>query len=141
MSHSVRIYRVAKSGFAVCLALFWLLGTERLFAHDPGLSTATIQLKPTKLEATLGFSLTDAGQIVKMDKDQDGRITKEELAAGVLELQKQAAQALEISFDGEPAGGSTAHCESDEMQNVTVFLTFPAKPFSKLVIRSKWLKV
>src|SRR5689334_9933268 len=141
MSHSVRIYTFAKPGFAVCLVLFWLLAPARLLAHDPGLSTATIQLKETKLEATLGFSLTDASQIVKMDKDQDGRITKAELAAGVCELQRQASQALEITFDDQPTGSPSGRCESDEMQNVTVFLTFPAKPFSRLVIRSKWLKV
>jgi len=123
------------------VAFLWLLGVVPLFAHDPGLSTATIQLKAKKLEATLGFSLVDASQIVKMDKDQDGRIRRDEFVAGVLALQKQAAQALEISFDGQPVSSDSARCEADEMQNVTVFLTFPAKPFSKLVIRSKWLKV
>jgi hydrogenase/urease accessory protein HupE len=126
---------------ASCLTLLWLAVPGRLLAHDPGLSTATIQLKPTQLEATLGFSLLDASQIVKMDKDQDGRISRDEFAAGVLELQKQASQALEISFDGQPVSSASARCEADEMQNVSVLLTFPARPFSKLVIRSKWLKL
>src|SRR5437870_3295172 len=35
------------------LVCFWLGSAPGLFAHDPGLSTATIQLNPNKLEVVI----------------------------------------------------------------------------------------
>ena len=44
------------------------LGTRFARAHDPGLSTATMQLETNRLEAVLVFSLLDAAQIVEIDE-------------------------------------------------------------------------
>src|SRR6266851_2111103 len=43
-----------------------------LRAHDPGLSTATVVVGPGKIEATLGFSMVDAGQVVASDQNRVG---------------------------------------------------------------------
>lgn len=123
----------------VCLAVVWLGGIGTVRAHDPGLSTATLQLKPTRLEAVLVFSVADAAQIVELDKNHDGQISKDEMSAGAAELQKLAAQALEVTFDGQTAKTSDPRCEFDEIQDVSIYLSFPARLFSKLVVRSKWL--
>ena len=49
--------------FTLGTLLLLLAFTGRLHAHDPGLSTATIQLKSKSLEVELIFSFADAGQI------------------------------------------------------------------------------
>jgi len=118
-----------------------LLNSGLLFAHDPGLSTATIQLKPDKLEAVLVFSVADAAQIVDLDTDHDGQISKVETAAGAGEFQKMAAQALEIEYDNERVQANHARCEFDDLQNLTIEVHFPARTYSKLVIRSKWMSM
>src|SRR5258707_582312 len=83
-------------------ALIWLAGGVNVRAHDPGLSTATLQLDTNKLEAVLVFSVVDTAQIVDLDKNHDGQISKEELAAATAKLQQIAAQSLEVKFDGQP---------------------------------------
>ena len=128
-------------GKKICLSLFCLASSARLFAHDPGLSTATIQLKPAKLEVVIVFSIADAAQIVALDKDHDGQISKDELSTGAAQLQTKAHEALEITFDGQRVKAIETRCEFDEMQNATIYLSFPAKPYSKLVIRSKWMAI
>jgi hydrogenase/urease accessory protein HupE len=127
--------------FQLVVTLAVLAVTDALpaFAHDPGLSSVTIQLDTNKLDALLAFALLDAAQIVELDKDANGQITKEELAQGTAELQRMAAGALEVSFDGQPVKTTEVRCHFDGNDNATIYLGFPAKPFTNLVIRSKWL--
>src|SRR5439155_25348835 len=110
-----------------------------VYAHDPGLSTASVRLEADKLEAVLVFSVVDAGQLVELDKNRDGQISKDELTAATAELQKMAPQALEVKFDEQPVQTTDARCRFDESDNASVYLSFPARPFAKLTIRSKWL--
>jgi hydrogenase/urease accessory protein HupE len=123
------------------LACFWPASCLQLFAHDPGLSTATIQLKPTTLEAVIVLAVADAAQIVKLDTDGDGQISKDELLAGASKLKEKAADALEVTFDEQLVPAQEIRCEFDELKNATIYLKFPARSYSKLVIRSKWIAV
>jgi hydrogenase/urease accessory protein HupE len=120
------------------LCLLLLLPRSSL-AHDPGLSTLTLQFKGGTLTATLVMSLRDANSIVEVDKDRDLHITAAELAAAQAEMQLEATNALEVSFDDHLAQASNARCEFDEKDNATVWLTFPAPAFSSLTVRSRWL--
>src|SRR6185369_9291363 len=45
----------------------------------------------------------------------------------------------EVGFDDQAVQATDARCRFDESDNATVYLSFPAKSFSKLVVRSKWL--
>jgi hydrogenase/urease accessory protein HupE len=123
----------------LCLILL-AMATFTVHAHDPGLSTATVRLQTRKLEAVLVFSVRDVAVLVDLDKDRDGELSKEELAEGAAELQKTVGQALEVKFDGEPAKASDARCRFDESDNASVYLSFPVRSFSNLVVRSTWLK-
>src|SRR5215470_2982838 len=123
------------------LACFWLASSQRLFAHDPGLSTATIQLKPNTLEAVIVLAVADAAQIVKLDTDGDGQISKDELLAGTSKLKEKAAGALEVKFDEQLVLAQEIRCEFDELKNATVYLKYPARSYSKLEIRSKWMAI
>ena len=109
------------------------------YAHDPGLSTATLRLQTDKLDAVLVFSIVDVKEIVELDKDQDGKLSKAELEAGIAELQSMASQALDVKLDGQTVLPSQTRCRFDASDNASVYLSFPAASFSHLVVRSKWL--
>lgn len=131
--------KVRRLSCRVLLLLGFCFWVATLHAHDPGLSTATVRLGEDKLEAVLVFSVVDANQIVELDKNSDGQFSKEELAEGTKELQQMAAQALDVSFDDVPVRATDARCRFDENNNGSVYVSFPSKPFKKLVVRSKWL--
>src|SRR5436190_2457095 len=111
----------------------------RAGAHDPGLSTAAITLHTNRIEAVLGFAVMDASEIVTLDKDHDGRFSKEELIDGATGMQAAATNALEIILNGQAAAMTSAACEFDQNFNATISLHFTAGPFTNLVIRSAWL--
>jgi hydrogenase/urease accessory protein HupE len=121
------------------LMAVWLGAAPGVLAHDPGLSTITIKLFTNRLEAVLGFSLLDSATIVDLDKDHDGRITREELIQGAAEFKRAARDALEVSFNGNLAPVTDTRCEFDSNNTAMVSLSCPAIPFTNLVIRSTWL--
>jgi hypothetical protein len=109
------------------------------YGHDPGLSTATLRLDTNRLEAVLVFSIVDTKELVDLDKNQDGKISNEELDQGAAELQTMAPRALDVKFDGQSVKPSEFRCHFDQSDNATVYLSFPVQSFSNLVVRSKWL--
>jgi hydrogenase/urease accessory protein HupE len=96
-------------------------------------------LSRTNLEALLVFSTLDAGQIVDLDRDNDGNLSRDELAQAEAELNKLATTALEVKLNGLAAKAADARCRFDSNNNTTVYLNFPVASFTNLVIRSKWL--
>ena len=124
---------------ALYVALVWLGIARPVFAHDPGLSTATVRLQKDRLDAVLVFSLRDAGQLMNLDEDSDGRISSSELVNGKPAPGETAAQALEVKVDDQPVKAAEAQCRFDQTGNVSLYLSFPARSFSRLVFRSKCL--
>jgi hydrogenase/urease accessory protein HupE len=123
------------------LVLFFAGSATTLLAHDPGLSTANIRLRADRVEAVLGFSIADTAEIVNLDKDAQGKISKRELTRGAAELKKGAPKALDVTLDGERLMPSDIRCEFDGNDNASIYLTFAARPFTNLVVRSKWLAI
>jgi hydrogenase/urease accessory protein HupE len=109
------------------------------WAHDPGLSSATVRLFPDKLEALLVFSTVDAAELVDFDTNRDGEVSAEELAAAEAELTGLASGAFEATFNDYLASPSEARVEFDTNNNTTVSLLIEGRPFTNLVMRSKWL--
>ena len=103
----------------VFLAIFITFSTGHALAHDLGLSTATIKLFTNHIEAVLGFAVADAAEIVELDKDHNGKISKEELKRGTAELTKTAQAALEVTFNDQPASITATRCEFDENNNAS----------------------
>jgi hydrogenase/urease accessory protein HupE len=108
-------------------------------AHDPGLSTGNLKLYPDRIEAVISFSIVDTGEIVEVDKNHDGQISSNEIVEASEELKQFQPEGIELRLDDLPVSPSSIRCEFDAYDNSTVYLTFPSKPFSKLVVRSKWL--
>src|SRR5262245_52712205 len=109
----------------VAVLLVFLLWAGRAEAHDPGLSTATLQWTPERLEVTLAFSLIDAGQIA----GPDGKFSRPGLAA----------RALTVKFDDQPAQPVQAQWRFDDNHNAIVSLEFNHGSSSKLFVQSCWL--
>jgi hydrogenase/urease accessory protein HupE len=120
---------------ALCLSVLALDAQ----AHDPGLSRLAVQLREDKVEVALTLALADAGRIVDLDRDRDGEISNQELTEAAAAMQKIAGQAVEIKLDGQSVDPTDVRCGFHERDNATVELTFPAKPFKKFELRSKWL--
>ena len=121
----------------VFLAVFLLGNWAR--AHDPGLSTATVRLETNRIEVKIEMALAAAGELVEIDRNHDGKNSREELDAAAAELQKLGTQALEVTFDGRASREPEVRSQIDQVENVTLDLVFPAPSFTELKIRSKWL--
>ena len=119
------------------LVLLVLGATSVAWAHDPGLSTATVRLFPDRLEAILTFALKDAGEIGDLDADNNGQISVEEFEEGKQKLAGVVAGAFDVKFNDELRRSTNTFCQLDENRNVEVHLSVPGKSFTRLSIRSK----
>jgi hydrogenase/urease accessory protein HupE len=122
------------------LCLLLLCAGRAVFAHDPGLSSATVRLFPDKLEAQLTFALRDADELARLDSNNDGTVSAEEFTASEERLGKLVATAFEVRFDDSLTNATEIRCQFDENNNnADVFLVVPGKKFSRLAIRSKMI--
>ncbi|NOS70565.1 MAG: hypothetical protein HOP33_11615, partial [Verrucomicrobia bacterium] len=108
-------------------------------AHDAGLSTVIAQLYPDRLDAVITFAVKDAGELSGLDADLDGQVSPEEFSEGREKLGRAVADSFEVRFDEMASNATNVQCQLDQNNNAEVHLTFPAKAFSKLVLRSKMI--
>jgi hydrogenase/urease accessory protein HupE len=108
-------------------------------AHDPGLSTATVRLGPDKVEAEVVLSGADAGTLFNLDKIQSGRFSKDQLEFVTPKLRDTFSDPLEIKLDGQPAQPVDTQCSVSGRDSLTIYLFFPAKSFTNLIVQAKWL--
>ncbi len=101
------------------------------FAHDPGLSTASVRLRPEGIDIALVLSVKDAGELVNLDRNHADRTAR---------LERLAGDALEIRLNNQPAAITTAKCSFDDNNNnVSLHLQFAGQPAGKFQIHSRWL--
>ena len=86
-------------------------------AHDPGLSTLKLQHRGGQLRATLIYSPKDLETIVALDKNSDGAVSGEEIAAGQQALDKVSRELLLAALDGKPLSILETKCTLDENNN------------------------
>jgi hydrogenase/urease accessory protein HupE len=129
--------RTAQGGIVVLLVLFSLLPFQEAAAHDPGLSSLTIQPHPDGLEATLTLAVKDAAQLVALDYDGDGIVTQAEFARSRSQLEAVVGAQLIIAPDGKVVRPEFIRGRLDENSNVEVHLDFHTAIVSMLEIQSK----
>ncbi len=111
--------------------ILWLLAWPA-YAHDPGLSTATIRISPGKVEATLTFALADARTLLP---PSDGTNDK---SAGILAaLGGIVASNFAIHLDGSPLKPGTPLSQLDDKNNLTVQWSSACSSFWKIGGESK----
>jgi hydrogenase/urease accessory protein HupE len=123
-------------GGVILAALFWLVPLRDAAAHDPGLSSLTIRLSTSSLQATLTLAVKDASQLAELDQNHDGTVTQVEFARGRRQLDTAVARQVVIAADGKVAKDKSIRSRLDENNNVEVRLDFGPVVFSTLEIQS-----
>lgn len=127
--------RVAGVSFAAFLLL-----TQQVLAHPPGLSSAELTLQPTALNAKLTFSIQDIEAFVPMDSDQDAEVTPAEMDAAKPKIAEWIAHALVLQIDHQPvvtAGPGTV--EFDDQNNAHLAFQFVPPPKQQLSVQANFL--
>ena len=109
-------------------------------AHDPGLSTLKLQHRGGQLRATLIYSPKDLEAIVALDKNSDGAVSGEEIAAGQQALDKVSRELLLAALDGKPLSILETKCTLDENNNFELESKFSPGSGTVLTVTSKWVE-
>jgi hydrogenase/urease accessory protein HupE len=128
--------RLCRTCAAASLLLVCAVNT---FAHDPGLSTASVRLQTNGIDVALTLSVKDAGELVSLDLNEDGQTAHSEQVAGEDALTARAAEAIAIWIDDRPAKMTAVKCNFDDNGNVMLHLQFVGMAAGKFQLRSRWL--
>src|SRR5207237_7985267 len=101
--------------------------------------SASVSLGTNQLQTSGVVAGLAAGEIVPLDKDGNGQISKEELAAVAVELQQFVPQVLQVKLNSQPITPTAVRCHFDQYDDACMDLTFPCGSYTNLVIRSMWL--
>jgi hydrogenase/urease accessory protein HupE len=123
-------------GGVILAALFSLVPLRDAAAHDPGLSSLTIRLSTSSLQATLTLAVKDASQLAELDQNQDGTVTQVEFGRSRRQLDTAVARQVVIAADGKVAKDKSIRSRLDKNNNVEVRLDFGPVVFSTLEIQS-----
>lgn len=135
----MRIYPRQLSLRRNCAAVSLLLACAiNTFAHDPGLSTASVRLQAGGIHIALVLSVKDASELVSLDRNHDGQTPRPERAASEAALTARAGEAFEVTIDEQPATIATAKCSLDD-DNAALNLQVASRAVGRLQIRSRWL--
>ena len=92
------------AGFESGVALLMILaGAGICRAHGVETGYTYVTVAPERLEVTVAFNLSDLAAHRPLDRDQDQRLSPEELDAGGRDLSAYAAAQFTVTVDGHPA--------------------------------------
>lgn len=106
-------------------------------AHQPGLSTLSVQLRAKTLEADLIIAWQELEEIVPMDGNQDRELSKEEFAAAKTKLLSLGETAIEFEGDGAPLHLQKVTVQQEETTGIRFITTWDLPPTKVLLIRSE----
>jgi hypothetical protein len=112
--------------------LLFAASIQPVFAHDPGLSTATITVRPNEVEIALGMSTVDAKWLAGPTAVAEPNLDANQL---VQKLTPLAAKWVELVIDGSSARATDIRGSADA-NNVTLTLGFHGKPSRNISFRS-----
>lgn len=124
----------ARGVFAGVLVLW---GAAWSWAHDPGLSTAQIDLREGRLVITTGFAPADAQEFLPVSARRDGFWTQEDFEQVQEQLLKVAPQLWEVRAGERVFQATESRVELLPEDNVSFTLVFPdAGRAERLVLRA-----
>jgi hydrogenase/urease accessory protein HupE len=133
---------ISRSCCARFVLLFCFCLPDFVFAHDPGLSSATVKLLPDRLEIEMVLSLADASQIMDSYHISNGQNPTNETPAITAEFQKVVPEALEVRVGSQLVKAREARAELDlENRNANIILKYDGDTKRIWIIRSKWLSL
>ena len=114
-----------KTNQTLTLIVTLFLATARSsYAHDVGLSTAVIQLKPGGVELTVNFAPKDMDALVTLDTDHDGHVTTNEFNAGRELISRALSAGCIVSNDSRRIEPSSVRSALDSEDNIETLLVF-----------------
>ena len=126
----------------IVLALFsCLLIASEVKAHDPGLSSADLQLRNGALTAELSFTPADIEALRVIDTDHNQQISPAEFRASEAALEQLARTAIAIVVDGRAANCEVATVQFDRDSGAIRFeLKFLGVSGEHLAMETRLLK-
>src|SRR5687768_12249 len=124
-------FLIRHSSLVICI---WLGLTGSLFAHDPGLSTASLRVNDGSLEASVTFARADIESLVRLDVDSDGNASRAEFEAARSRLETLARDAFEIRVGPRHVSGQVVAIEFDESDAVHFQVNFAIGSDSKISV-------
>lgn len=111
----------------VCAGIgLWLGLAAGLRAHDPGISTAQVQLLADRLEIVTGFAPDDAQFLLPADRRTEEKWTEADFGRVQPALAADAARLWEVRAGGATLRPRRVRVELLPDDNVSFFLTYPA---------------
>jgi hydrogenase/urease accessory protein HupE len=107
-----------------------------LYAHDPGLSTASLTLQDRNIEISQTFAPNDVEWLVSIDDDESGIISDAEWQAGSPKLEEFATKCFDVRVDGQVLLSSHSRVERDSNDNIHLRTRLQHGGGSQLAVRS-----
>ncbi len=121
-------------------AVLWFLAAGAAWAHDPGLSTAQGQLVGDRLEITVGFSPTDAEQLLPVESRASGKWTQAEFVATQPLLLELAPQIMELVAGGKAVVPRETRVQLASGDSLNFLIVYP-RPTGVVTLRASKLEV
>lgn len=112
-----------------------MLLARMAWAHDVGLSTATVRLQSDALQAELTFARRDVEAVMPLDTNKDGLVSSNEFASALAGLKKNFTAQCPLRYDADTIDATKVDCILDGTNNVLVRLDFPGRKFTELELR------
>jgi hydrogenase/urease accessory protein HupE len=111
-------------------------------AHQPGLSSLAVLVRPDSVAVELTLSRVDAERLYPLDSDRDGNVSTEELEQARLALEELSLGMVELTRDGKPITPDSPTVRIEENttdganKGVQFSFQFPVEGGGKLRLRS-----
>ena len=132
-----RRFRRIGSQFAIALVLA-LIVTAAARAHDPGISTAQVEVRADALVLTTGFAPADVQELLPASQRSDGTWTQTEFDAAHAELRAIAPLLWQVRRGDAPLLPRESRVELLPGDNVSFYFVFPWEKdgASELILRA-----
>ena len=97
------------------------------FAHDPGLSSASLRVSGETITARLIFARADIERLIPLDADDDGTVMPEEFQSVRTKLETFATNALKVAMNNQPVPAKTSLVQLDIGDGVRFDLSYAAR--------------
>jgi hydrogenase/urease accessory protein HupE len=141
MPHHFRFDRtsVASSAGLIFAGMLLLAGRLAALAHDPGLSTGQLRIRPGHLEVELTLAQADMQALMTLDADGDGKVSSSEWNSAQPSLNRLAGAALSVQVGGQTILASSTSLRRDGSNNVYLHASFVVPQAGELAFRSDLL--
>ena len=123
--------------FVVCL-LFCQSSIS--WAHDPGLSAAEVRVSGAQIAVHLSIARSDIERVLALDADNDGQLTRDELAVASQRLEGFARSGFEIWFADRSVAPSVVEISLKETATIDFQISFDRDAEPHIRIKSSAIK-